>query len=70
MEVDAYYRVVNAVKDYNEKYHKPPTVSEIMEAAGLNSTSHVLYHLMKAVELGDLVENGEHRTSRRYGVPQ
>ena len=71
MSAENYWKVVNAVKQYIEQNnYRRPTVKEICDITGISATSHVLYLMMRAVEAGDLVEEGEARTSRRFGLPQ
>ena len=70
MTDDTYQKVINAVRDYIELHNGGrPTVEEIGTIVGI-VPSNVLYHLTRAVMNGDLVEDGEPKTSRRYTVPE
>lgn len=71
MTDDTYQKIIDAVRDYIEMHGgKRPTIVEIGAMVGIDSTSHILYHLSRAVLKGDLVEDGEPKTSRRYTVPE
>ena len=64
-----YWKVVNAVTQYMATSNgRRPSIEEIGELAGIKSTSHVVYHLLAAVENGDLVAEGTKGQTRRYAV--
>ena len=70
MRSPAYWKVVRAVDEYISRHNGGrPTIAELCEMTGIKSTSNVLYHLMAAVENGDLVQDGVAKSSRRYSVP-
>ena len=66
-----YWKVVNAIRDYiRENHNRRPSVEEIRVIVDLKSTNTVLYHILAAVENGDLVEEGEPRQARRYAAKE
>jgi SOS-response transcriptional repressor LexA len=66
-----YWKVVNAIKQYMEKNNgRRPSLDEIKDIVGLASVSTVAFHIFNAVQLGDLVEEGNPGDSRRYAAPE
>lgn len=45
-------RIVAFIRSYTEKYNLPPTRREIMEGAGISSTSVVNFHLTFLRKIG------------------
>ena len=65
--METYDRIVLAVKEYGEQHNgRRPSITEIGQIVWIESTSHVRYHLTKAVERGDLVLEGWRGQSRRW----
>ena len=68
-EKKTYWDVVNAIKNYIELNNgRRPSLDEIAEIVGVKSVSTVWFHIEKAIEKGDLVEEGEAGQARRYAV--
>ena len=45
-------KILRFIEEYSHKHHFSPTTREIMEAAGLKTTSTVNFHLDNLQELG------------------